>query len=104
MIPLFYDTTCNRDRGTSTWEAMYDLLEEEKPRPLVEKATTDAHDSSDASYFETTCSFLHRIAARLKIIPYVDMVKWIINVVEILDREFKNPRQEVMRSFLVDNL
>jgi len=69
MIPLFSDTTCNRDRGTSTWEAMYDFLEEEKPRPLVTKATVDAHVSPNASYFEITCPFLHCIVARPKIIP-----------------------------------
>ena len=53
---------------------MYDLLEEEKPRHLVAKATADAHASYDTSYFETTFSFLHHIAARPKIIPYTDMV------------------------------
>lgn len=44
------------------------------------------------------------IAAQEKIIPYTDMVKWIIDVVGISDREFKNHRQEVMGSFSVDNL
>ena len=29
MTPLFIDTTCNKEAGTSTWEAMYQLLEEE---------------------------------------------------------------------------
>lgn len=75
---------------------MYDLLEEEKLRPLVAKAMTDAYVSSNASYFETSCSFLHCIAARRKIIPYTDMVKWIIDVVDISDKEFKNHRKEVM--------
>jgi len=64
MIPLFFDTTCNKDEGTTSWEAMYNLLEGEKPRPLVIKATVDAQGSSDASYFEATCSFLHRIVVR----------------------------------------
>jgi len=59
MVPLFFDTTCSKDGGTSTWETMYNLLEEEQPRPLVTKATTDAQESSDASYFEIACSFLH---------------------------------------------
>ena len=59
MVPLFSDTTCNKDGGTMTWEAMYNLLEEEQPKPLVTKATDDAQESFDASYFETTCSFLH---------------------------------------------
>lgn len=79
MVPLFSDATCRRDGGTTTWEAMYDLLEEEKPRPLVTKSTADAQESSDASYFETSRSFLHRIATRPNIIPYTDMVKWVID-------------------------
>jgi len=64
---------------------MYNLLEEEKPRLLVTKATTDAQESSDASYFETTCSFPHWIVARQKIIPYTDMVKWVIDEVDFID-------------------
>ena len=51
MIPLFSDTMCSIDGGTSPREAMYDLLEEEKPRPLVAKATTDGHVFSRASFF-----------------------------------------------------
>ena len=88
----------------STWETMYDLLEEEEPRPLETKVRTDGNVSSDASIFETACSFLHRIVARPKIIPYIDMVKWIIDQADILDREFKNSSQEVMGSFSPDNL
>ena len=104
MNPVFTDTTCSREGGISTWETMYDLLEEEQPRPLVKKATADGHASSDASIFKTACSFLHCIDARPKIIPYTDMVKWIIDHVDVSDREFKNSRQEVMGSFSPDNL
>jgi len=32
MQPLFSDTTCNKDSGTTSWEAMYNLLEEKKPK------------------------------------------------------------------------
>lgn len=96
MTPLFMDTTCNREGGTSTWEAMYNILEEEQPRILEMKVTVDRRDSSDASMFETTCSFLHRIAARLKIIPYTDMVKWVIDEANISDRELNTRSQEVM--------
>ena len=75
MTPLFTNTTCNKEGGTSTWEAMYNILEEEQPRILEMKITVDGRDSSDASMFETACSFLHRIVAPPKIIPYTDMVK-----------------------------
>ena len=42
MIPLFSDTTYSKDGATTSWEAMYNLLEEEKPRPLETKATAEA--------------------------------------------------------------
>lgn len=83
MTPLFSNTTCNKDEGTTSWEAMYNLVEEEKPRPLETKETTDAEESSDASYFEETCSFLHRISTSPNILPYIDMVKWVIDNVNI---------------------
>lgn len=65
---------------------MYNLLEEEHPKPLETKAMTDSQKLSDASYFEMACSFLHHIAARTKIIPYTDMVKWVIDEANIADQ------------------
>ena len=62
MTPLFMDTTCNREPGTSTWEAMYLLLEEEQPRILEIKITVHGRDYFDASIIELACSFPHRIA------------------------------------------
>lgn len=51
--------------------------------------TIDGHSSSNGSLTELACSFLHRIAARPKILPYTDMVKWIIDNADISNREFK---------------
>lgn len=65
-----------------TFEKWFDVIKATTDG-LVIKATTDGLVSSDASFFETTCSFLHRIAARPKIIPYTDMVKWIIDQVDV---------------------
>lgn len=103
MTPLFMDTFSGEE-GTSMWEAMYNIVEEEKPRILEMKVTVDGRDSSDASMFETTCSFLHHIVACPKIIPYIDMVKWAIDEADISDKEFRTKRQEVMGSFTPDNL
>ena len=57
------------------------------------RETTDAKVLSEASYFEASCYFLQRIAARPKIIPYTDMVKWVIDNVDTSDRTFNNSRQ-----------
>ena len=104
ILPLLFDTTSNKDGGTTSWEAMCNLLEEEKPRVLVTKSITNAEVTSEAYYFEATCSFLHRNVARPKTFPYTDMVIWIIDNVDISDRKFKNSKHKVMGSFTPDNL
>ena len=75
MTPLYTDTTCNKDVGITTWEGMYSLLEEEDPKVMEVTATAGSHGSSEASITDLACSFLHRIAARPKILPYTDMIK-----------------------------
>lgn len=94
MTPLFTDTTCSREGGTSTWEATYNVLEEEQPRILETKVTIDRCDSSYASMSKTTCSFLHHIVSCLKIIPYIDMVKWLLMK---STSQTENSRQEAKR-------
>ena len=93
MAPLYTDTAYNRDAGIATWEGMYNLLKEENPRLMEVEATTSSHISSEVSFTELACSFLHRIAARPKILPYMDMVKWVLDNVDITYREFKAQNQ-----------
>jgi len=104
MTPLFTDTTCIRDAKISTLEAMYQLLEEENLRNMKVTVTANGHGSSEASLTELACSFLHCISTRPKILPYTDMVKWIIYHTDISDREFKTTNQQVMGSFSPNNL
>ena len=94
MTPLYTDTTCNKDTGISTWEGMYSLLEEEDPKVMEVTATVGSHGSSEASITDLACSFLHRRAVRPKILPYTDMVKWMLDSVDITYREFKAQNQE----------
>lgn len=82
--PLFSDMRCTIDNSTSSWEIMYQLLESEGPKIIQSKTTTDATTSSEASHFEAESYFLQRIAARPKILPYTDMVKWIIDNINIV--------------------
>ena len=89
MAPLYTDTACNRDGGISTWESMYRLLEEENPRIMKVTAVADSQGSSEASLEELACSFLHRIEARPRILPYMDMIKWILDNAEMKNRQFK---------------
>ena len=79
MAPLYTYTAGSRDAGISMWESMYRLLEEENPRIMKVTAATESQGSFEASLEELACSFLHRIAARPKILPYTDMIKWILD-------------------------
>ena len=74
---------------------MYNLLEEENPRVMEVEATVGSHVSSEASITELACLFLHRIVERPKILPYTDMVKWILDNVDIRNRQFKTQGQEL---------
>lgn len=57
MTPLFADTTCSKEGGTSMWETMYNILEEEQPRIMETNIAVDGRDYSYASMLETACSF-----------------------------------------------
>lgn len=105
MAPLYTDTACNKDAGISTWEGMYRLLEEEDPRIIkVTAAVAGASRPSEASLEDLACSFLHRIAARPKILPYTDMIKWILDDAELHHRQFKVQRHGLVGSFAAQDL
>jgi len=74
ITPLFTDTTYTKEAGISTWEGIYRLLQENL-RVMEVTVMVDGCGSSEASLIELACSFLNRIAARLKILTYRDMVK-----------------------------
>lgn len=102
--PLFLDTTCTIDNETSSWETMYQLLESEGPKVIQRVATTDATTSSESSHYEAATSFLHRIVARTKILPYTKMVKWIIENINIAYQTFLTSRKTVIGSFTTEDL
>ena len=70
MASLYVDTDCNKDAGITTWEGMFNFLEEEYPRVMDVAATAGSSNSSEASLTELACSFLHQIVARPRILPY----------------------------------
>ena len=55
MTPLYKDTVCHKDAGITTWEDMYNIIEEENPRVMEVTATAGPHGSSDASITELAC-------------------------------------------------
>ena len=55
--------------------------------------------TADVTYFDVACSFIHKVVTRPKIIPYKDMVKWVIDHLKIEDRTFKDSKGENIGSF-----
>lgn len=104
VAPLYTDTACNKDVRITTWEGMYNMLEEENPRVMEVTTVVGSQSSSEASLTELACSFLHRIGARPKILPCTDMVKWILDSVEIKNRQFKIHGQGLIGSFDAQDL
>jgi len=49
-------------------------------------------------------SFLHRIGAIEKILPYTDMIRWVVENLTIEDKQFRNLRMEIMGSFKAEYL
>ena len=84
-LRLVTDTSC-QGLGKMTWDTVYNLLEKLDPKVTVEKASVPDEDSSDSDsdINERTLanSFLHRIAARASIMPYYDVVRWVIDSVK----------------------
>ena len=78
MAPIFADTVYDVVRGATTWEVIYNRLEDECPKITVTRAKNDSKRPSELQCRDASCSFLHRIGARDKIIPYIDMIKWVI--------------------------
>src|ERR1700733_9791101 len=63
-----------------------------------------SQNSSEASLEELACSFLHRIVARAKILPYTDMIKWILDNAELNNRQFKVQGHGLIGSFAAQDL
>jgi len=103
MAPLYTDTACNRDTGISTWKGMYNLLEKENPKVMGVTTTAGSQNSFEALVADLACSFLYQLATRPKIIPYTDMVKWVLDNADIKNRQFKTQGQELSESLFSQN-
>ena len=104
MLPLFTYTTCGLQSGSSSWEEMYKLFEDEKPHRVQHKVTVNDSDSSEATIEEVANSFMHQVVAHPKIIPYADMVRWILKNLNIWDINFLTNKGTTIGSFKEEDL
>lgn len=84
---LIVDTTY-LGLGKASWESIYNLLEAEDPEEIEELGTTDSTNKSKSTLKELVYSYLHGIASRTKVLPYNDLVRWVIENVNIIDKTF----------------
>jgi len=104
LSPIFAHIVCNANGGVTTWEFIHNRLEDERPKITVIKAKTDSVKPSGVQFKDSSYSFLHRIGARAKMLPYNDMIRWVVENLSIEDRQFKNSRMELMGSFKAEDL
>lgn len=66
MSPLFMDTTCMLDAGSSSWEVIYKFFKDENLRVFDKQSAIADAPAPDAGavWNDVANSFLHRIDAR----------------------------------------
>ena len=98
MPPFFSNTTCTTDFECSSWEEIYKLFEEEEPKVVMRQVMMpdDTTSASKTTWVDVANSHIHRILAQPKIMPYTDLVKWLIDGVNIADRTFITPRTRTL--------
>jgi len=100
---LISDTTC-QDCGKISWKGIYDMLEKENPKVTEGHATADGSAELKNTLGDLADSFLHRIAASPKVLPYNDMVKWVIESINIVDMTLFTIEGRMFGSFKPEDL
>jgi len=76
--------------------SFYNWLEDEWAEVTISKEILDSIQPSIVKFRDVAFSFLHRIRERAKILPYTDVIRWVVENVNIEDRQFKNSNMELM--------
>ena len=100
---LISDTTC-LGLTRATWQGTYNLIEAEEPRVMGIQVSCDSTSKSEANLKDLANSFLHRIAAWEKILPYTDVVRCAIQEIPITDRMFSTTDGRIFGSFRAEDL
>jgi len=74
---LFSDTICSLDVGSVSWESIYK---------------------------DVANSFLHRIVAQPKILPYTDMVRWVVDKFRNIERNIVTQKHTIIGLFIGKDL
>jgi len=76
----------------------------EAPKATKGNATADGPTELENTLGDLADSFLHRIVARPKIFPYNDMVKWVVEGINLIDRTLFTADGRMFGSFKLEDL
>ena len=99
MSPIVSDIVCTTDGGATKWQAIYTILDDEEPEVVEVKAIIDDARPSNLQFKDIACSFFHRIAARATLLPYTDMIRWLLDSSIIKDRQLITAKNDILVSF-----
>jgi len=90
--------------GKISWEGIYALLEPENPMEMEEDATADGTNQIESMLNDLANTFLHQIATQAKVLPYNDLVRWVIKSINIIDRAFFTADGRMFRTFKLEDV
>jgi len=104
MSSIFTDTVCTAVGGAIAWQTIYTTMENENPEVRDIWPTADSTKPSGVQFRDVACSFLHRIAARDRLLPYTVMIRWVVENTKVEDRLIKAAKNTVLGSFRAEDL
>lgn len=104
MSPIVSHTVCTADGGATKWQTSFTILEDEEPEVVEVKATVDDATPSNLHFKGIACSFLHRIGIRATLLPYTDMIRWVLDNSTIKDIQLRTAKNEILGSFRAEYL
>jgi len=90
--------------GNTSWQIIYNLIEAEERVEVSKEATANSTNKSEASLKYLADSYLHRIATREKILPYTDVVRWVVEEIPVSNRMFCTVDGRIFGSFQPNEL
>lgn len=101
---LIGDTTYS-SLGKTSWEGIYNLLEAEDPTEIEEEGViAGSTDKSENTLNDLANSFLHKIVAYVKVLPYNDLVRWVIESINTTNRAFYTTNGGMFGIFRVEDI
>ena len=84
-LDIFSDTTARLTDNIKSWKQVYEILEDEKSLPFDESSEGE-NESTVNNLREVAKSELFKVATQPILFPYIDMIRWALDHVDILTR------------------